>query len=120
MELKRNDAFFMGKPKLKSILIRIIPDENTSVNALRTHDIDWIFEASANNFKSLSAIPGISIVRVDVNGYEYLQLNTQSPALRDVRVRQAISYGIDKARLVQTLTFGQMQAATADIPPWLW
>ncbi len=120
IELKRNDAFFMGKPKLKSILIRIIPDENTAVNALRSHDIDWIFEASANNYKALSTIPDVSIVRVDVNGYEYLQLNTQSPALRDVRVRRAISYGIDKARLVQTLTFGQMQAATADIPPWLW
>ena len=120
IELKRNDSFFMGKPKLHSILIRIIPDENTSVNALRTHDIDWIFEASAHNYQSLSSIKGITIVRVDVNGYEYIQLNTQSPFLRDVRVRQAIAYAINKSKLVQTLVYGQMQEATADIPPWLW
>ncbi len=38
----------------------------------------------------------------------------------DVNVRRAIAYGIDKDRLVRTLTFGQVQVAFEDQPPFLW
>ncbi|HEY9180438.1 MAG TPA: ABC transporter substrate-binding protein, partial [Candidatus Baltobacteraceae bacterium] len=52
IELTANDDFFMGKPGLKAIYIRIVPDENTTINLLRTHEIDWMFEASINNYPS--------------------------------------------------------------------
>lgn len=118
--LTRNDAFFLGKPKLQRIILKIIPDENTSVNLLKTHGIDWIFQASIDNYPAIKDIPDTKIVWFIPNGYEYLQLNTQRPFLQDVRVRRAIAYAIDKQRLVDSLTFGQDQVATADEPPWLW
>ena len=120
MEFARNPNFFLGKPKLKRIVIHIVPDESTTVNMLRTHDIDWMFEASVDNYPQVKSIPGIKIVWVNVNGYEDLQLNVQRPYLRDVRVRRAIAYGIDKERLVKTLTFGQERIATEDQPPFMW
>ena len=54
IELVANDDYFRGKPKLRSIIVREIPDENTSLNALRSHDVDWIFEASPNLYNSAS------------------------------------------------------------------
>lgn len=120
IELTANDGFFMGKPGLRSIFIRVVPDENTTVNLLRTHDIDWMFEASINNYPVVKDIPGTKIVWVDVNGYESIYLNAQRPYLQDVRVRQAIAYAIDKARIVQTSTFGQEKIATEDQPPFMW
>lgn len=118
--LTRNDNFFLGKPKLERIILKIIPDENTSVNLLKTHGIDWIFQASIDNYPEIKAIPDTKIVWFIPNGYEYLQINTQRPFLSDVRVRQAIAYAIDKKQLVDSLTFGQDQIATADQPPWIW
>lgn len=118
--LTRNSAFFLGKPRLKRIILKVVPDENTSVNLLKTHDIDWIFEASIHNFQALQGTPDTKIVRTEVNGYEDLQINTARPILRDVRVRQAIAYAIDKPRLISTLTFDQDKAATEDIPDWMW
>ncbi len=120
IELTANDGFFLGKPGLRGIFIRVVPDENTTVNLLRTHDVDWMFQASINNYPVVKNIPGTHIVWVNVNGYESIYLNTQRSYLQDVRVRQAVAYALDKARLVQTSTFGQDQVATEDQPPFMW
>ncbi len=120
IQLAANDAFFVAKPKLAGITVRIIPDENTSVNLLRTHELDWMFEASLNNYPNVKNIPGVRLVFVDVNGYDGMWLNTQRPLLHDPRVREAIAYAEDKQRLVNTLTFGQTRVATEDQPPFMW
>ncbi|HET9095797.1 MAG TPA: peptide ABC transporter substrate-binding protein [Candidatus Baltobacteraceae bacterium] len=120
IELTANDDFFMGKPGLRGIYIRIVPDENTTINLLRTHDIDWMFEASINNYPLVKDIKGVKLVWVDVNGYEDIQLNVQRPYLQDVRVRQAVAYALNKARIVQTSTFGQDKIAIEDQPPFMW
>lgn len=120
MEFAANPDFFMGKPGLANIYIRIVPDENTSLNLLRTHDIDWMFEASINNYPTAKTIPGVRLVFVDINGYEDVQLNVQRPYLQDLRVRRAIAYAIDKKRIVDTLTFGQQPIATEDQPGFMW
>ncbi len=120
VELGANDHFFMGKPRLRRIDIRFVADENTEVGLLQTHEIDWILEASPNMYPLVSHLPGIRVVENNVNGYEGMVFNTQSPALRDVRVRRAIAMAIDKSELVKTLTFNQDQPATGDIPRWMW
>jgi peptide/nickel transport system substrate-binding protein len=120
MEFAANNQFFMGRPGLKTIYVRIVPDENTSINLLRTHDIDWMFEASISHYPIAKQIPGVRLAWVDINGYEDVQLNVERPYLRDIRVRQAIAYAIDKPRIVNTLTFGQQIIATEDQPPFMW
>ncbi len=118
--LLRNDRFFMGRPRLQRIELEIVPDENTSVNMLRTHAIDWIYQASIETYPQTSQIPGTHIAWMNVNGYEDIQLNDARPFLRDVRVRQAIAYALDKEQLIRTLTYGQQKEATEDIPDWMW
>lgn len=117
--LVRNDGFFMGTPGLKRIELLVVPDENTSVTLLRTHAIDWIYQASIGTYPSVKGIPGTRIVWVNVNGYEDIQLNDASPFLSDVRVRQAIAYAIDKQE-IQALTYHQQKIASEDIPDWMW
>ncbi len=118
--LLRNDGFFLGKPGLQRVDVRIIPDENTTINLLKTHAIDFMFQASPETYPSLKTVPDIRLIFVNVNGYERVQLNTAKPMLSDASVRLAIAYAIDKKRLVDTLTYGQMTQATEDIPDWLW
>ncbi|MGR4064043.1 MAG: ABC transporter substrate-binding protein [Vulcanimicrobiaceae bacterium] len=118
--LTRNDGFFMGRPKLDKVEIKVVPDENTSVNLLKTHDIDWIYQPSITVYNAVKGIPGTKLVWVDVNGYEYIQLNDQHPPLDDVRVRQAVAYAINKQALIDTLTFGRERIATEDLPYWMW
>jgi peptide/nickel transport system substrate-binding protein len=118
--LVANDNFFLGKPGLRRIEIKVIPDENTSVELLRTHAIDWIYQASIHLYPQVKDIPGVQIAWMRVNGYYDLQFNTASAAMKDVRVRQAIAYAIDKQNLVNTTMYGQETLASEDIPNWMW
>jgi peptide/nickel transport system substrate-binding protein len=120
IDLVRNDDFFLGKPKLARIEIKVIPDEDTSVNLLRTHGIDYMFQASQRNYNVIKDLPDIKMVWVNVNGYYDIQLNLARPFLNDPNVRDAIAYAIDKNELNKTLTFGTQTVATEDIPDWMW
>jgi peptide/nickel transport system substrate-binding protein len=118
--LDRNDAFFLGKPKLQRIDVKIVPDEDTSVNLLRTHAIDYMFQASIQTYQTLRSVADVRIVWVNVNGYSYVQMNCSAPFLSDPRVRLALAYAIDKNEIVRTETFGTQTVATEDIPNWMW
>ena len=120
IELVANDDYFRGKPKLRRILVREIPAENTSINALRAHDIDWIFEASPQVYKQIKPLPEIKVVFNDQPQTLGMQMNTSRPLLSDVRVRRAIAYAVDKAALVEKNTAGSAQVAWADQPPFSW
>jgi peptide/nickel transport system substrate-binding protein len=120
IELARNDSFFLGRPKLDKIDIRVVPDENTSVNLLRTHSIDYMFQASPNTYPALQTLSDVKLDFVNINGYESIQLNVASPQLKDARVREAIANSLDKPQLTSTLTHGIMKTATEDIPDWMW
>jgi peptide/nickel transport system substrate-binding protein len=98
----------------------VIPDEDTSVNLLRTHGIDYMFQASQRTYNVVKDIPDIKMVWVNVNGYYDVQLNLARPFLGDPNVRDAIAYSIDKDELNKTLTFDTQTVATEDIPDWMW
>lgn len=115
-----NDAYFLGPPKLKEIVLKFIPDENTEVSALRTHDIDWQFEASPEEYKELKTLPDISIDFQQRNQIERIGMNIKHAPLDDVRVRQAIAYALDARKLVDDLTGGSAVVADQDLPPIMW
>jgi peptide/nickel transport system substrate-binding protein len=122
IELVANDAYFRGKPKLRRIIVREIPDENTSLNALRSHDVDYIYPASEQLYKALKVNPGKDIVVPLTDKPQTLQMlvNTSRPPLDDVRIRRALSYAIDKQALVDKNTGGSSIPAWADQPPFQW
>ncbi|HXN08927.1 MAG TPA: peptide ABC transporter substrate-binding protein, partial [Candidatus Acidoferrales bacterium] len=118
--LAANNGFFLGRPKLKQILVSIVPDEHTTVQLLRTHAIDYMFQASINTYKELRTVPGVKIVWNNMNGYQGIEINLSRPVLSDRRVRLAIASAIDKRELVRTLTGGMVKVATEDLPDWMW
>lgn len=120
MTLVRNDDYFLGKPKLAQITLKFVPDENTELNLLRTHDLDWQYQASPQEYKDLKTLPDITSILSVQNQYLRIQINTKRKPLDDVRVRQALAYGIDRQKLVDTLTFGSAVVADQDLPPFMW
>ncbi|HTJ28314.1 MAG TPA: peptide ABC transporter substrate-binding protein [Candidatus Limnocylindria bacterium] len=120
IELVANDDYFRGKPKLRSIIVREIPDENTSVNALRSHDVDWIFQASPDLYSQLKAMPGIDVRLEEMPQTLPLYVNTSRPPLDDLRVRRAIAYAIDRQALVDKNTGGSAEVSWADQPRYSW
>ncbi len=116
----RNAGFFKGVPQLSRVVVQFVPDENTAVNLLRTHSIDYVYQPSIETYSALSALPDARIVWSDMNGYEAVEFNLAHRQTADPQVRRAIARAIDKASFVQRLTHGQEKVATEDIPDWMW
>ena len=118
IEFVANPGFWEGKPGLDRIKVSFVPNENTSINQLRAHEIDYMFQASIATYPTLKDLPDIKIVWVDMNGFEAVQFNVAR--VTDPLVRRAIAYAFDKPALVARLTHGQAKVATEDLPDWMW
>jgi len=120
LTLVPNDRYFLGAPALRKIVIRPISDENTELSQLRTHEIDWQFEASQDEYNVLRTLTDVKTILTDHFEFERIEINTKHPPLDDVRVRRAILYAIDRRKLVDSLTYGSAQVADEDLPPFMW
>ena len=120
MLLTANPQFFLGAPKLQRMTIEFVPNEDSEINLLRTHSLDYIFQPSIQTYPALRGLPDARIVFVSVNGYEGAEFNVSHPAVADARVRTAIGAALDKAALTRTLTHAQSTTATEDLPNWMW
>jgi peptide/nickel transport system substrate-binding protein len=120
IEYVANDGYFLGKPKLRRIILHIVPDENTIANELRSHEIDWFIQASPRTYPQIKGIPGIDVRLVSFNGNDAVQINVTKPPLDDARVRRAVGLAIDKRALVEKVTFGTTMPAKEDLPAFMW
>jgi ABC-type transport system substrate-binding protein len=87
---------------------------------MRTHEADWMYEATVGTYKAIKTMSDIAVVLPNVNGYEGLMMNSGRGPTADVRVRRAIAMAIDKVRLTNDLTYGAGTVATGDLPGFLW
>ncbi len=120
IELIANDGYYLGKPKIPKILVRFIPDEATMMNQLRTHELDVFAEASTNAFAQIKTMPGVAYAFGSIHGASNVLINNIRPDLRDLRVRRAIAYAIDKRAIVDEFTYGSATVATEDLPDFMW
>lgn len=116
-EVRNPNYYQAGKPYLDKLIFRIIPDQVALTNALRAHEIDaaWFLDVSqTNTLKSLSGYTYVAAASKNANT-EYVLLNLKNPALADVRVRQALTYGLDRPTEIKDVRFGAASPAASDI-----
>ncbi|MEJ2852792.1 MULTISPECIES: ABC transporter substrate-binding protein [unclassified Saccharothrix] len=114
--LVRNDDFWGEKPKLDKLIFKIIPDENARKQELKAGTIDgydYPNPADYNTLKSdgfnVTPRPAFNILYLGING-------ANTPALKDLRVRQAIAYAVNREQLVKTKLPTGAEVATQFIP----
>jgi peptide/nickel transport system substrate-binding protein len=115
-----NPDYWRGPPKLKEIDYQIIPDENTILTLLESHEIDFEYYAPASQAPQLEAISGYHIYLTPFTQYGQIALNQQHPPLDDVRVRQALAYATDSRTLVHNIAHDVYVPGDSDQPPFLW
>ena len=120
IEYVANDDYFLGKPKLRKVIVHLVPDENTIANQVRAHEIDWFSAATPRMYPQLKPIGEVDVRLVPMNANDAIIFNTRRPPFDDPSVRRAVGLAIDKPLLVREATFGTTVAATEDLPPFLW
>jgi peptide/nickel transport system substrate-binding protein len=119
-----NDNFFLGRPKLDELFFQFVPDDASMVAALEAGDGD------IGTFFAYSDVPqlqksGVTILN-SFSGYNegwYINVHAEkgNPALKDVKVRQALAYAFNRQKLVDDLLLGLTGVAATDWDksPWV-
>ena len=115
-----NTYYFRGAPKLKELIWKVLPDANTQLNQLKTHEIDIYPEVDENGVAQLQSIGGIRVEHRLIANWRHMGINMSRPQLADVRVRQAIALAVDWKRIIDTVYHGINTAAVSDIFPQSW
>jgi peptide/nickel transport system substrate-binding protein len=121
--LERNPHYWQPQqPYLDRLIFRFLPDAGASAAALETGSIQLATNMAPADIARLRK-NGALAVDTRPTGYSSLissfEFNLDRPALRDVRVRQAIAHGIDRQFLVKNVWFGDAVAATSPLPATL-
>lgn len=120
IEYVANPDYFLGAPKIKNQVYKIITDSNTQIAQMKSHEIDWIPELNGQQYRDLRTEPDVTIVQNESPQYEAIAFNLSHPPLDDLSVRQALVYGIDARKIMDSTQFGAATLATADIPSYSW
>ena len=115
---KFDDYWKEGLPYLDEFVIRIIADPAVAVAAFRAGEIDLLGAPRTIDFLALKDEPGVTAVRKVCQCYGVsLELNFTRGALGDLKVRQAMSMGIDRNALMQALYSGLGRPVYGPISP---
>jgi len=119
----RNEDYWGEPAKLDKIIFRTISDGNTRRQELEAGSIDGFDFVAPADYGTLEDA-GFQVLVRDPFNVLYLGFNgggvagtTPNPALKDVRVRQAIAHAIDRETIVNSLLPDGAEAATQFMPP---
>lgn len=112
---------FVLQARPQQLIFSILPDDAAAALALRRHDIDVYPQVPARIFQQLQGSPA---ARQEFSfytkpSYDILTagFNTQRPALRDRRTRQALSRLFDPAGLLAATQLGEGNRTVGLLPP---
>src|SRR5688572_23723619 len=115
--------YWDGPPQIKQVRVRVISDMNALQAELQSGRVDIAplpTSLSPDAVKRLQQDPNLPVLSFPGSNVVLLTLNTASPPLDNVKVRQAIAYAIDRQSLIQNLLRGYGKLAHSIIPEESW
>jgi peptide/nickel transport system substrate-binding protein len=119
--LARNDNYWADKAKLDRVRFAVVPDSTTQALELRKGSGDIAINSlTPDTVFALQREPALAVERAGGTRLAYLGFNLRDPILRDVRVRQAFAYALDRNPMIEYLWRGEAQPARSLLPPQSW
>ncbi len=119
--IERNDDYWGEKARLPRIRFAVVPDTTTRALELRKGSADVLSNAlTFDMVVALQREPDLTVLRGPGTVLSYMAFNMRDPILKDVRVRQALAYAIDRRPILQYLGRGFERPAYSVLPPESW
>jgi peptide/nickel transport system substrate-binding protein len=108
VELEANKDYWGGPPKVKTVIIKAIPESTTRVSALLTGDADIIESIPPDLVETVKKAANARVAETDVDGVPTdVEFNaTKGGPLADPRVRCGLSSAVDMDLVVKKLVRG--------------
>lgn len=100
VSFERNEKWWGNAPKLETVNLRYMEDQ-ASINAFKAGEIDATGVAEKDRYATAQSMSDVDI-RTALRPSNYLlMLNSKSPALEDIKVREAVMSAIDREQLAK-------------------
>jgi peptide/nickel transport system substrate-binding protein len=122
IELVANpDYYESGKPHLKRVMFRFVPDELTLLMQLKAGEIDCMeaipTEAAAELTRDYK---DVAIYKYPSRGVTYISWNSKNTLFEDRMVRRALTMAIDRKSIIETLLNGMAVECKSPMSPLIW
>lgn len=102
-----------GRPAIKRVIVRVLPEVNTQYAELSNGQLDWIWRVPPDAGRSLAARRNIEIKSIEILRFAYINFNPnfgggKSP-VADVRVRRALTHAVDREATMRAFVGGASQ-----------
>ncbi len=114
--LVRNPFYKGAKFPWDKIIFPLIPDEQARLLALQSGQIDGTFAVPNNSISTWVKAPGLKVGTYVSGGWRGFSIDVEDGPFRDVHVRRAIAYSLDKPGINEALTSSRGKVL-AGLPP---
>jgi len=119
--LQANPSFFRkGLPKTQRLIMRVIKDNAARYLALKSGEVQAIELPNTDDVKASMSDPNIKIVFRPPFDTSWLKFNMNNSLFKDIRIRKAVAYAINRQAIVQGLYAGYGAVANQAMPPGMW
>jgi len=119
--IERNPKYWAAKARVDKVDFLVVPDTTTRALELRKGSADVEINALTPDMETaLQREPRLALLRGPGTRLAYMAFNLRDPILEDVRVRQAISYALDRGPLIRYLMGDEARPAASVLPPESW
>jgi peptide/nickel transport system substrate-binding protein len=116
LTLAANKDFFLGAPKIETLVFRPIPEASTRLAELLSGNVDVITNVPPQMIAQINANPATATGSVGTSRQVFVTLRTEVKPLDDVRVRQAINYAVDIDAIIKNVLGGNGTRVAAAVP----
>ncbi len=120
--LAANAQYFGGAPAVERLRVKIIPDNSTRESELRKGSVDLAINADFDpiTVEGLQKAEDLKVETIDGTNITHLGVNLLDPILKDQRIRQALSYAIDRETIIRDVLRSQAKTASSILPVSQW
>lgn len=118
--VERNENYYREGGYLDRIIFRFVPNSDTLMTMLETGEIDMRFVLTAEHVPLARQLPDYEVFATPAHSYFHFTINVDDPILGDRLVRQALSYGLDKQEITETVLQGLVEPHWSPIAQPCW
>lgn len=115
-----NENYYAGKPKIPNFIYKITSGD-TKLQLFQTGEVDYTGLGTGDEIlEQAKALEFANIQIETAASFSYIYMNNNKPYLKDKKVRQALIYGLDRKKYVDTALKGYGTVANVPIHPTSW
>jgi peptide/nickel transport system substrate-binding protein len=119
--LQRNERYYeKGLPRLDRVVMRIITSQSAGITQLLNGELDFLPQIAVGDVKRVQSAPQVQLIAYWFNIYVAVGWNIENPLFQDPEVRRALTLGIDRKTIVETLLGPYGRVADSPVLTMVW